>query len=160
MNVIGSPGIDKAADLARRLLRGGRVGVDLPVHRGGHQRDAGHVVGGDVDRGQAHEGAAAGADTKVDESVDFDATKNLFIEGDNLDALKALLPYYAGQVKCIFIDPPYSTHLDYGPDPRDIGKLDAKSGAVDHAGLVVNITGKPVHRRTRPEPARRCAAGP
>lgn len=31
---------------------------------------------------------------------------NLFIEGDNLEALKALLPYYAGQVKCIYIDPP------------------------------------------------------
>ena len=34
---------------------------------------------------------------------------NLLIHGDNLDALKALLPYYAGQVKCIFIDPPYNT---------------------------------------------------
>lgn len=34
---------------------------------------------------------------------------NLLIQGDNLDALKALLPYYAGQVKCVFIDPPYNT---------------------------------------------------
>lgn len=34
---------------------------------------------------------------------------NMLIEGDNLDALKALLPYYAGQVTCIFIDPPYNT---------------------------------------------------
>ena len=34
---------------------------------------------------------------------------NLLIEGDNLLALKALLPYYAGQVKCIYIDPPYNT---------------------------------------------------
>ncbi|MCO5108840.1 MAG: site-specific DNA-methyltransferase [Burkholderiaceae bacterium] len=34
---------------------------------------------------------------------------NMLIEGDNLDALKALLPYYSGQVKCIFIDPPYNT---------------------------------------------------
>lgn len=34
---------------------------------------------------------------------------NMLIEGDNLDALKALLPYYAGQVQCIFIDPPYNT---------------------------------------------------
>ncbi|MCX6936829.1 MAG: site-specific DNA-methyltransferase [Verrucomicrobia bacterium] len=34
---------------------------------------------------------------------------NLLVEGDNLHALKALLPYYAGQVKCIFIDPPYNT---------------------------------------------------
>jgi adenine-specific DNA-methyltransferase len=34
---------------------------------------------------------------------------NMLIQGDNLDALKALLPYYKGQVKCIFIDPPYNT---------------------------------------------------
>ena len=34
---------------------------------------------------------------------------NLLIEGDNLEALKALLPYYAGKVKCIYIDPPYNT---------------------------------------------------
>jgi len=34
---------------------------------------------------------------------------NLIVEGDNLTALKALLPYYAGQVKCIYIDPPYNT---------------------------------------------------
>jgi DNA modification methylase len=33
-----------------------------------------------------------------------------------------------GKVDFVFIDPPYSTHLDYGPDPRDIGKLDAASG--------------------------------
>ncbi len=36
-------------------------------------------------------------------------TANILIQGDNLDALKALLPYYAGKVKCIFIDPPYNT---------------------------------------------------
>ena len=34
---------------------------------------------------------------------------NLLVEGDNLLALKALLPYYAGEVKCIYIDPPYNT---------------------------------------------------
>lgn len=36
-------------------------------------------------------------------------TRNMLIQGDNLIGLKALLPYYAGQVKCIFIDPPYNT---------------------------------------------------
>lgn len=36
-------------------------------------------------------------------------TGNLLVQGDNLEALKALLPYYAGQVKCIYIDPPYNT---------------------------------------------------
>ena len=34
---------------------------------------------------------------------------NILIQGDNLQALKALLPFYAGQVKCIYIDPPYNT---------------------------------------------------
>lgn len=34
---------------------------------------------------------------------------NMLIQGDNLDALKALLPFYAGQVKCIYIDPPFNT---------------------------------------------------
>ena len=36
-------------------------------------------------------------------------TGNLLVEGDNLLALKALVPHYAGQVKCIYIDPPYNT---------------------------------------------------
>lgn len=36
-------------------------------------------------------------------------TESMLIQGDNLDALKALLPFYAGRVKCIFIDPPYNT---------------------------------------------------
>jgi hypothetical protein len=42
-------------------------------------------------------------------SVSDPGSGNLLIEGDNLLALKALLPYYAGQVKCIYIDPPYNT---------------------------------------------------
>ena len=37
------------------------------------------------------------------------AAENLLIQGDNLDALKSLLPLYAGRVKCVFIDPPYNT---------------------------------------------------
>ena len=38
---------------------------------------------------------------------------NLLIQGDNLDGLKALCPYYAGKIKCIFIDPPYNTRKDF-----------------------------------------------
>lgn len=41
------------------------------------------------------------------------ASPNMLIEGDNLDALKALLPYYAGKVKCIYIDPPYNSRQDF-----------------------------------------------
>ena len=45
--------------------------------------------------------------------MDFDTTKNLFIEGDNLDALKLLQETYLGKVKLIYIDPPYNTGNDF-----------------------------------------------
>jgi adenine-specific DNA-methyltransferase len=48
-----------------------------------------------------------------EESFDFDTTKNLFIEGDNLDALKLLQETYLGKVKLIYIDPPYNTGNDF-----------------------------------------------
>ncbi|MBK7001443.1 MAG: site-specific DNA-methyltransferase [Rhodoferax sp.] len=48
-----------------------------------------------------------------EESVDFDTTKNLFIEGDNLDALKLLQETYLNKVKMIYIDPPYNTGKDF-----------------------------------------------
>lgn len=48
-----------------------------------------------------------------EESVDFDTTQNLFIEGDNLDALKLLQESYLGKVKMIYIDPPYNTRKDF-----------------------------------------------
>jgi adenine-specific DNA-methyltransferase len=48
-----------------------------------------------------------------DQSVDFETTRNLYIEGDNLDALKLLQETYLGQVKVIYIDPPYNTGNDF-----------------------------------------------
>jgi len=48
-----------------------------------------------------------------EESVDFDTTENLFIEGDNLDALKLLQETYLGKIKMIYIDPPYNTGKDF-----------------------------------------------
>ena len=48
-----------------------------------------------------------------EESVNFDTTQNLFIEGDNLDALKLLQETYLGKVKLIYIDPPYNTGNDF-----------------------------------------------
>ena len=48
-----------------------------------------------------------------DESINFDTTKNLFIEGDNLDAIKLLQETYLGKVKMIYIDPPYNTGNDF-----------------------------------------------
>ncbi|MBN2550201.1 MAG: site-specific DNA-methyltransferase [Anaerolineales bacterium] len=48
-----------------------------------------------------------------EESVDWENTRNLFIEGDNLEALKLLLKPYYGRVKLIYIDPPYNTGNDF-----------------------------------------------
>lgn len=48
-----------------------------------------------------------------EESVDFDNTQNLYIEGDNLDALKVIRENYLGKVKLIYIDPPYNTGHDF-----------------------------------------------
>lgn len=49
----------------------------------------------------------------VEESVDFDNTQNLYIEGDNLDVLKLLQETYLGKIKMIYIDPPYNTGNDF-----------------------------------------------
>ena len=48
-----------------------------------------------------------------EKSVDFDNTKNLYIEGDNLDVLKLLRETYLGKIKMIYIDPPYNTGNDF-----------------------------------------------
>ncbi|EFD7661583.1 hypothetical protein G818_04678 [Escherichia coli HVH 160 (4-5695937)] len=49
----------------------------------------------------------------IEESVNFDTTKNIFIEGDNLDALKLLQENYLGKIKMVYIDPPYNTGNDF-----------------------------------------------
>ena len=79
------------------------------------------------------------------ESVDFDTTKNLFIEGDNLDALKLLQETYLGKVKMIYIDPPYNTGNDfiYEDDfAEDVGEYLRRSNQVDDEGnrLAANTT--------------------
>jgi adenine-specific DNA-methyltransferase len=79
-----------------------------------------------------------------EDSVNFDITKNLFIEGDNLDALKLLQESYLGKVKMIYIDPPYNTGNDFVYDD-DFAETSeqylAKSGQADEAGarLVANL---------------------
>ena len=78
-----------------------------------------------------------------EESVDFDNTENLYIEGDNLEVLKLLREDYLGKVKMIYIDPPYNTGNDFVyEDDFSQGFYDymGNSGQVDIAGnrLVVN----------------------
>lgn len=72
-----------------------------------------------------------------EESVDFDTTENLYIEGDNLDVLKVLRETYLGRVKMIYIDPPYNTGNDfvYNDDfTQSIEEYEANSCVVDEDG--------------------------
>ncbi|MCP5453080.1 MAG: site-specific DNA-methyltransferase [Spirochaetaceae bacterium] len=78
-----------------------------------------------------------------EESVDFDTTKNLFIEGDNLEALKLLQETYLGKIKIIYIDPPYNTGNDfiYEDDfAEDTEEFLLKSNQIDERGnrLITN----------------------
>ena len=78
-----------------------------------------------------------------EESVDFDNTQNLYIEGDNLEVLKLLRENYLGRVKMIYIDPPYNTGNDfvYNDDfTKDAAEYVHNSGQTDEKGncLVVN----------------------
>lgn len=79
-------------------------------------------------------------------SKDWDITENLYIEGDNLDALKILKETYAGKVKLIYIDPPYNTGHDFVYDDdfaKSRGEYDAESGDFNEEGgrLVANTEG-------------------
>lgn len=78
-----------------------------------------------------------------EESVDFDNTQNLYIEGDNLEVLKLLRENYLGKVKMIYIDPPYNTGNDfvYNDDfSQTTGEYIHNSGQEDEEGnrLVTN----------------------
>lgn len=74
---------------------------------------------------------------QTEESVNFDTTKNLFIEGDNLDALKLLQETYLGKIKMVYIDPPYNTGNDfvYADDFADeVSEFFLRSNQVDSKG--------------------------
>ena len=78
-----------------------------------------------------------------EESVNFDTTENLFIEGDNLDALKLLQENYLGKVKMIYIDPPYNTGNDFIYDDdfaENIEEFLIRSNQIDEDGnrLIAN----------------------
>ena len=73
----------------------------------------------------------------LEESVDFDTTENLYIEGDNLDVLKLLQETYLGKVKMIYIDPPYNTGNDFVYEDDFAQNTDdylANSGQYDEEG--------------------------
>ena len=79
-----------------------------------------------------------------EESVDFDNTQNLYIEGDNLNVVKLLRETYLGKIKMIYIDPPYNTGNDfiYNDDfAMESGEWRTESGDFDEQGnrLVKNL---------------------
>lgn len=81
-----------------------------------------------------------------EKSVDWGTTQNVYIEGDNLDALKVIRETYAGKVKLIYIDPPYNTGHDFIYDDdfaQTHEEYDAQSGEYDEEGgrLVANLEG-------------------
>lgn len=78
-----------------------------------------------------------------EDSINFDSTKNIFIEGDNLDALKLLQENYLGKVKVIYIDPPYNTGSDFiynDSFSENITDFFEKSNQIDFEGnrLIAN----------------------
>ena len=83
-----------------------------------------------------------------EESVDFDHTENLYIEGDNLDVLKVLRETYLGEVKMIYIDPPYNTGNDFVYNDnfaQGREEFEETSGLFDKEG---NQTLDPLQRNT------------
>jgi adenine-specific DNA-methyltransferase len=147
------------ADLFPEVITEGRDGdgnliraVDFDLLR---QELSGHLVEGPRERYQldwpGKRAAFLAADAPVartlrpvrGESVDFDATRNIFIEGDNLDTLKLLQESYLGKVKLIYIDPPYNTGGDfvYADDfAETTAEYLARSGQADSGGRLVSNT--------------------
>ena len=80
-----------------------------------------------------------------DESVDWDTTRNVFIEGDNLEVLKLLQKSYYGQVKMIYIDPPYNTGNDFVYPDNYAESLDTYlryTGQIDDQGFKTTTNSK------------------
>ncbi|HEY1665733.1 MAG TPA: site-specific DNA-methyltransferase, partial [Trebonia sp.] len=140
--------ITESRDADGRLTRA----VDFDLLR---QELSGHVVEGPRERYQldwpgkrealftANAPVAKTLRPARDASVGFDTTRNLFIEGDNLDALKLLQECYRNKVRLIYIDPPYNTGNDFVYDDdfaETTAEYLARSGQADSSGsrLVAN----------------------
>ena len=109
-----------------------------------------------------------------EESVDFDNTENLYIEGDNLEVLKLLREDYLGKVKMIYIDPPYNTGNDFVYEDDfslTTGEYVGNSGQTDMIGnrLVQNTAAfkpklflweKPIKQKRRERQRRNIMAPP
>lgn len=85
---------------------------------------------------------------QVDRSVNFDETKNVIIEGENLEVLKLLSKAYYNKVKCIYIDPPYNTGHDfvYSDDYSEGKQAYWEKNGVFHDGLKVDTNSESAGR--------------
>ena len=70
-----------------------------------------------------------------EESVDFDNSQNIFIEGENLEVLKALQKSYFGKVKMIYIDPPYNT----GNDSWNFNEIRTSFGCNEKSAVILGF---------------------
>ena len=120
--------IDRLAKVFPSVVREGKVDFDALRQLLGDDIGEPHELYGLNWKGKAQARRAALTPSLgtlrpcPEESVDWDSTKNLYIEGDNLEVLKLLQKSYSGKVKMIYIDPPYNTGKEFVyPDDYQMG---------------------------------------
>lgn len=111
--------IEKLKKLFPEILTEGKINFDTLKDILGEEIEVGEEyyrftwAGKAQARREAHKPSTGTLRPCIEDSVDWDSTKNLYIEGDNLEVLKLLQKSYANKVKMIYIDPPYNTGKDF-----------------------------------------------
>ncbi|MGN0873847.1 MAG: site-specific DNA-methyltransferase, partial [Akkermansia sp.] len=122
--------IDRLAKVFPSVVREGKVDFDALRQLLGDDIGEPHELYGLNWKGKAQARRAALTPSLgtlrpcPEESVDWDNTKNLYIEGDNLEVLKLLRKSYSGKVKMIYIDPPYNTGNEFVYPDDYVNNLD------------------------------------
>lgn len=153
---IASEQVQKLAELFPEVVREGKVDFDALKATLGEDIEYGEKYGLGW-KGKSgvfakiQEKTVSTLHPQPEESVDWDTTQNMFIEGDNLEALKVLHKAYYGKIKMIYIDPPYNTGNDfvYNDDfaktrrqnAMDEGAIDDEGNATRDDGLRANTGG-------------------
>ncbi len=141
--------MQKLAELFPEAVREGKVDFDALKATLGEDIELGEKYGlgwkGKSDVfAKIQEKTVSTLHPQPEESVDWDTTQNMFIEGDNLEALKVLHKAYYGKIKMIYIDPPYNTGNDfvYNDDFKKTRREQAlEEGAIDDEGNVTRDDG-------------------
>ena len=118
----GSPTDDSISELKKifpNVFRGDKIDFEklkkqLEASAGLHGEDTGFSWAGKADSWKNANAPTRGTlIPKKGESINFDGTENIFVEADNLEAMKLLRRSYGGKIKMIYIDPPYNTGNDF-----------------------------------------------